>query len=77
MQPYKQDQHWVIARKFRPIGGNLISGTHDHPAHETRMDYDVWTGEKWWGQRSFAKLFTTEEEAERYLRENWEILEQS
>jgi hypothetical protein len=55
----------------------LISGTHDHSAHETRLGYDVWTGKEWYGQHGLAKFFTTEEEAERYLRENWELLEQA
>lgn len=70
MQVIQQGQQWVIAKNFQHIGGEGISGSRSHSAERVREIYDCWTGERWWGQRSAAKVFPTAEEAQLYLDEN-------
>jgi hypothetical protein len=75
MQVHKEGDHWVNARNFWSIGDGGISGSRSHSAERTRQIYDCWTGQRWWGQRSSAMTFPTEEAARQYLENNWERLE--
>jgi hypothetical protein len=54
----KEGDHWVIAGYSR-----IIDETCDY-----------WTGDRWSNQPSSAKTFSTADEAQRYLDQNWMVL---
>jgi hypothetical protein len=77
MQVHQDDGRWVIARNFQQVDTGGIAGPRSQSANRVREIYDCWTGERWWGQRYSAKTFATREEAQKYLDDNRERLEQA
>jgi hypothetical protein len=76
MKVIQQGDSWVIAKNFRNVERSGVSGTHSHAIENVRRVYQVWTGKEWYGQTAFALKFATKEEAEQYVDENRERLEQ-
>jgi hypothetical protein len=73
MQVIQQGQQWVIARNFRQLDMNGLSGSRSRSASRVREMYDCWTGKEWAGSRSLARVFQTAEEAQQYIDDNWDL----
>jgi hypothetical protein len=77
MQVIQQGQLWVIAKNFRLLDMNGVSGSRSRSANRVREVYECWTGERWAHQQGAAKFFQTADEAQQFLDENWDRLAQA
>ncbi len=68
-------EHWVIARGGQASYGGGNTGSRSRQANRAAGSPEVWTGERWWGQRSAAQPFATRDEAQQYLEEHREQLQ--
>lgn len=68
-----QEGNWVIAKNFRFICGDGISGTRSRSIERTRQVFDVWSESGWTQQRMMAKTFASKEDAQKFLDEHPEL----
>ncbi len=77
MQAFQLGNEWILVKNLRRESSQGITGSSSGSAR-TWMAYDgCWTGVRWAPQNSFALKFTSKEDADIYLSENADIMEQS
>lgn len=78
MEPIQEGDHWVLARNVRTIYAGGMSGTRSRMANRSVTTYERWgTNGRWWGNKGGEMKFPTGENAEQYLAENYDSLDQA
>lgn len=63
-----RDGVWLIAKDIQTLDMN---GTEPRTANRVRTTYSCWTGKRCADRRSAALTFSSQEDGERYMVENW------
>lgn len=69
-----QEGKWVIVTNFNIIRSQGVGGSRSRLAERSRQVFDVWTENGWSEQRMMARIFSSKEEAEKFLGEHPELL---